>query len=263
MEKVFREIKKKLQFQSRRSLDFSAHIHEDIELVYVKKGGGKAFCDGKKYILCENSFFLVFPNQVHYYAEDTLGEYIVLIIKPSRLLSYNDIFLDWEPVSALYCFSENSDDNLLYLLETALKEFARDGHSPIIDAYLTAFFGKLLKFYDIEKSRVSRDTVLQILRYCSMHYKENITVGEIANQLHISRSCVSHIFSSRLAINFCDYINSLRLFDAVQLLEGKNYSITEISDMSGFATIRTFNRAFLKQYGISPSAYRKSINKQS
>ena len=87
MQKVFREIKIKLQFSKEISLNFSAHIHEDIELIYVKSGGGIAFCDGKKYILSENSFFLVFPNQVHHYTECVLGEYIVLIIKPSSLLS--------------------------------------------------------------------------------------------------------------------------------------------------------------------------------
>ena len=35
-------------------------------------------------------------------------------------------------------------------------------------------------------------------------------------------------------------------------------SITEISDTSGFGTLRTFNRSFIKQMGISPSDYRKS-----
>lgn len=258
MEKIFREIKKRyLQFENKVNLDFSPHIHEDIELIYVKKGGGTAFCDGKKYELHENSFFLVFPNQVHHYSEFIDGEYIMLIIKPSRLMSYNDVFLSGEPVSALWHFEENTDDNTAYLLQTAFNEFIRDGYSPIIDAYLTAVFGKLLKFYKIEKGRLSRDNVLQILQYCADHYKENITVGDIADNLHISRSCVSHIFSSRLGMNFCDYINALRLSDAKQFLESKNYSITEISDMSGFATIRTFNRAFLKLYGISPSEYRK------
>lgn len=259
MQNVIREIKRDLQFEKRNWLNFCAHIHEDIELIYVKRGGGTAFCNGKKYVLSENSFFLAFPNQVHHYADFVDGEYIVLIIKPSSLLAYNEVFLSGEPSSSVYSLEEA--DNIVYLLETALDEYIRDGYSSIIEAYLTAVFGKLLKFYDIEKSRLSNDTVLQILQYCARHYKENITVKSIASSLHISSSSVSHIFSQRLAINFCDYINSLRISEAVKLLENKDYSITEISDMSGFATIRTFNRAFLKLYGISPSVYRKSLTK--
>ncbi len=259
MQKIFREIKKELNFFSANNLNYPAHIHEDIELIFVKKGSAIAFCDGKEYLLTENSFFLVFPNKIHHYKESINGEYIILIVKPSVLLKYSNIFLEGELVSALHTFENGNDDNIIYLLETALHEFNRDGRSSIIEAYLTAIFGKLIKFYTVIKSNFSQDTVLQILRYCADNYKDNITVGDIAASLHISRSCVSHIFSSRLSINFCDYINSLRIADAVQLLGHKNYSVTEISNIVGFSTIRTFNRAFLKQYGMSPTMYRKEF----
>lgn len=257
MQKIFREIKQQIIIENRCSLDFPAHIHEDIELVYVKKGVGVACCDGKKYVLSDNSFFLVFPNQVHHYSQCEGGEYIVLIIKPSELLGYNNIFEKGVPACALWSFEKENDENAPYLIEIAVKEFEQEGQSTIIKAYLTALFGKLFKHYNVDKSRVTNDTVLRVLQYCSENYKYNITVNTVANNLNISRSSVSHIFSSRLSMNFCDYINSLRLTDAVNMLKNKNYSITEISYMCGFSTIRTFNRAFSKRYGISPSFYRK------
>ncbi len=257
MSEIFREIKNKLVFKNEKELNFPAHIHDDIELVFVKKGGGTAYCDGKKYALTENSFFLVFPNQVHHYSDCPEGEYVLIIIKPSVLRSFKGVFEDGVPSCALWHFEENCDDNIVRLLDMAMKDYIRYGDSLIIEAYLTAFFGKLLNFYNIEKTPTSPQTVLQILQYCTAHYKENITVHSVAETLHISRSTVSHIFSSRLSINFCDYINSLRLIEAEQLLKNKNYSITEISYLCGFSTIRTFNRAFLKRYGVSPSDFRK------
>ena len=266
VEKVFREIsdiKGNLHFKFEKNVDFFAHVHEDIELVYVKHGEAVAYCNGVKYTLCDNSFFMVFPNQIHHYTDSVKGEYIVLKINPSQLLAFNNIFLEGEPVSALWHFEAGEDDNAVYLMETAWAEFRRDGYSHIIDAYLTALFGKLFKFYEIEKSKVSRDTVLKILQYCSEHYKEHITVGCVANDLSISRSTVSHIFSARLGINFCEYINSLRLTEAEQMLKNANYSVTEISDVAGFSDVRTFNRAFLKRYGVSPSVYRKGLKKQT
>ncbi len=258
MQKIFREIKDKLIFNNESELNFPAHIHDDIELVFVKKGGGTAYCDGKKYILSENSFFLVFPNQVHHYIDCPKGEYVLIIIKPSVLRSFKGVFEEGVPSSALWHFEQNCDDNIVCLLDMAIKDYIRYGDSLIIEAYLAALFGKLLNFYTIEKTRTSPQTILQILQYCAAHYKENITVHSVAETLHISRSTISHIFSSRLSINFCDYINSLRLIEAEQLLKNKNYSITEISYLCGFSTIRTFNRAFLKRYGISPSDFRKS-----
>lgn len=260
MQQIFRETKSNINFEKRTVLNFPAHIHDDIELVYLKKGRGIAFCDGQKYILTRNSWFLVFPNQVHHYADFCDAESIVLIIKPSQLLRYNHFFIKGIPNNALCSFSDGEGRELAYLMETALKEHIRDGYSDIIAAYLTALFGKILSFYNIEKGSSSQDNVLRILQYCAMHYKDDITVDSVAESLSLSRSSVSHIFSTRISMNFCDYINSLRLRDAEELLMNKNYSITEVAYMSGFSTIRTFNRAFLKKHGVSPSEFRKKLN---
>ena len=98
---------------------------------------------------------------------------------------------------------------------------------------------------------------MKILNYCSLNYKENISVDDVANALSISRSTVSHTFGNQLKVGFCDYINMLRLVEARELLRNSDLSITEIAQNTGFETIRTFNRAFLKERGISPSQYRK------
>ena len=262
MQKIFRETKSQICFRERTSLDFPAHIHDDIELVYVKKGSGIACCDGRKYQLTAGTLFLVFPNQVHHYTDFAPGEYRILTMKPSELLRYGPIFLEGEPSSAVYPLPQE-DDGIVYLLEAAYRELARDGYSDIIAAYLTAFFGKLLPFYRIEKTGTVGDNVLTILQYCTNHYKEDISVDTVAEQLGLSRSCVSHIFSTRICMNFCDYVNSLRLKDAEELLQNKHYSVTEIANLAGFSTIRTFNRAFSKKYGCSPSAYRKAFIHQN
>lgn len=256
MQEIFREIKTKIQLESRPNLNFSAHIHEDLELVYVKKGAGFAFCDGKKYELHPGVFFLAFPNQVHRYAECETGEYLVLIIKPAQLLSYGEVFLDGAPVSAV----TEGEKKTVDLLELALEEYRQEGYSPVISAYLTALFGRLLRQYPLEKEPVSRDTVLEILQYCNRHYREELSVSDLAEALSISRSSVSHIFSQRIGMNFCDYVNSLRLTDALSLLRNKNFSVTEVAERCGFGTIRTFNRAFLKQYGVPPTQYRRRMN---
>ncbi len=263
MHEVFREIKENVILEKRERLDFPAHIHEDIELVYIKKGGGTAFCDGKKYILTDNSFFLVFPNQVHRYDECAEGEYLLLIVKPTDLLSYSDVFMNGTLVSALWQFEEKGDNGIVSLMEIAAMEYNEYGFSTVVGAYLTALFGKLFRFYEIEKNSEKCNTVLQILQYCKAHYKEDITVESVAKDLHLSKSSVSHIFSKRLSMNFCNYVNSLRLADAVELLKNKNSSMTEISDAAGFPTIRTFNRSFRKQYGVSPSGYKKQLMGES
>ena len=67
--------------------------------------------------------------------------------------------------------------------------------------------------------------------------------------------------NNRLNMGFNDYINSIRVSNACKYLKKTELSITEISDVVGFNTMRTFNRAFQKQLGVTPSEYR--ANKRS
>ena len=258
MKTAFRESKKHIDFYSTNCLDFPPHIHEELEIVYVKSGTAIAYCDGQRYDLCENSFFFTFPNQVHHYEEAHNGEYILLVVKPSALLSNQELYLKGYPDSATWT-PESPDETTPIILKMALAEYEQNGLNLVVEAHLTAFFEKLTGYYTIQKGKVSSDTVLRILQYCSLHYKEDISIGDIADDLHISRSTISHIFSSRLGMSFCDHINSLRLNDARLLLRSHNYTVTEIAQIAGFPTVRTFNRVFLKQYGVSPSVYRKNI----
>lgn len=256
MEKIFREVKSQFYFRKRSSIDYPAHIHDDIELVFVNSGNGTAWCDGKPYKLTDGAWFLVFPNQVHRYADFEEGEYYVLILKPSDLLRYQQVFRTGAPGNAAQSFQE--DNNLTFLLESALQEYQKNGFNDVIAAYLTALFGKLLPHFPVLKTGFQRDNVLNILEYCAAHYKEDLSVDSVAEQLRLSRSCVSHIFSDRISMSFNDYINSLRLREAKEILKNRDFSITEAASLSGFPTIRTFNRAFQKHYGMTPSAYRKS-----
>ena len=126
-------------------------MHDDIELVYTKKGRGTAYCDGKKYTLADGTWFLAFPNQVHHYADCAEGEYWVLIMKPFDLLRHGQIFINGVPDRAIYRFENGQDDGLEFLLEIAYREYIRNGYSDVIAAYLTAIFGKLLPFFSAKK----------------------------------------------------------------------------------------------------------------
>ncbi len=252
MSRVFRETKQDITFFSTHCLDFPAHIHEDIEIIFVKKGSATVYCDGTKYLLSDRSFFIAFPNQVHHYIDSALGDFILLIVKPA---AHEELFKG-QPLSSV---CTNPDNHTVMLLEMALEEYEEDGFSPVIAAYLSVFFEKLMTFFEVRENNSSHNTVYRILRYCNEHYREDISIAALSHALHLSKSSISHIFSQRLGISFSDHINALRLNDAVHLLKAGHHSITEISQAAGFPTIRTFNRAFQRQYGMSPSEYKKTL----
>lgn len=253
MEGIFREIKTQLRLTENKNVNFAAHVHDDVELVYVRRGGGTAMCDGRSYPLQEGSIFLAFPNQIHSYRDCADGAYILVIIHPSRLVYLEAFFRQSLPASAVSAISEEQAQPLIQ----ALAEYQDHGDSYVVDGYLTAFFGKLFQTMPVIRSPVPNDTIPRILQYCSGHYRQPICVQELCDHLHVSRSYVSHMFSQHLKLSFTEYINSLRLNKAVTLLEEGMLNITQVAEAAGFPTVRTFNRVFRQHFACSPSAYKK------
>ncbi len=81
--------------------------------------------------------------------------------------------------------------------------------------------------------------------------------------MYVSKSYVSHIFCGKLKINFRSYLNLLRINEAAALLRSSTISATQAATQSGFGSIRTFNRAFLKVMGKTPKAYRDEVYRAS
>lgn len=260
MNTFFRENKPlapSLKYKS--SLDFPSHLHEDIELIYIIKGSGFAYCEAQKYELKEGSFFIAFPNQIHSYENFNKNVHLFsAIVKPSLLLQYNNIFLDCIPESNIYNYSQSDPENILALISYLMKELDTCSQD-ILQNYLTMIFGKILKHYSLRTRTIANDSVSEVVNYCTLHYAKPISISTVAKALNISESYISYIFNKRLFIHFSEYINALRISKALNLLEYSNQSVSAIAGEVGFNTIRTFNRAFQKRTGKSPSQMRKEF----
>lgn len=257
MDMFFREVWKKVYFSRDENINFATHLHDEIEIIYVYRGSGTAFCDGRRYSLGTGDVFVVFPEQIHSYVDCQDGEYVLLVINPSRLLYLEHFIRHQVPASAL-CPGTPA---LAALFSDALKEFQAESASYIVDGYLTAFLGKIFQSMQFRQKNEYGDTQTRILQYCAQHYQEAITAQELCRIFHVSQSYLSHTFTNRLHISFPNYINSLRLNRAVVLLREREMNMTQIAERAGFPTIRTFNRVFCKQFGCTPSEYRSTHTK--
>ncbi|MEE1238793.1 MAG: AraC family transcriptional regulator [Acutalibacteraceae bacterium] len=267
MKKIYYELNSSFRFFRKSNLDFPFHLHDDVEMVYCLKGSANAFCENKEYTIKQGDFFLAFPNQVHHYYNSTAnGDYFVIILNPKLLGEFATAFLNRIPEDAVYHYdSSNPQDNMILpLLNSAWRDYTTDQAFGLLTAEITVIFAKLLKHYTLREHNLSDTTVSKIVQYCNEHYTDMISVDDICENLNVSRSYVSHLFHNKFKIGFCDYINLLRLNDAERLLNSTDDSVTSIALNCGFSTVRTFNRVFLKKYGVSPTAYRNDyINRIS
>lgn len=88
-----------------------------------------------------------------------------------------------------------------------------------------------------------------------------LTRDNLIERLGTNKELFIEAFQYCFGMSFPEYINVLRLKDAITLLEKSDLSIEEISDKVGYGTIRTFQRQFQNKYSMSPKNYRKiSVN---
>ncbi len=234
-------------------LEFKPHFHRHIELAYLKSGHSNVTVDGETYLLSSGEFFLSFPNQIHSYSGRAEQEKIMMLISPDIVRNYRHTFYNFLPENNI-C---KIDKNLEMLLEMFLEEF-KTASDEVRAGYTQAIIAKALAKLTLVPVKDDRSNVLKsVIRYCRDNFKEKITLEQVANELNISKFYLSHIFADKINISFTDYINSLRVEEAIELLEDSSLSSSEIADKCGFNTVRTFNRAFKKCNNMTPREYRK------
>lgn len=238
----------------RGELEWETHLHNEIEIVCMRQGICDAYIDGAKYELTEGDCLIVFPNRIHDFRNGREDMADVLLVSPAAMTEYSGILSKKLPVSP---YVPKVSSEIRSLFENAYECSGRFADS-IRWGYCTAIIGRIfesMEFRDVGSS--DGKTLQQILDYCAEHYNEAISVTEVAKALNLSESYVSHIFSDKLLISFRGYINSMRVHEAMKLIDEGKLSNTEIAYETGFGTIRTFNRAFSAHTGCTPSEYKK------
>lgn len=112
---------------------------------------------------------------------------------------------------------------------------------------------------DEEKAPVPDRLIDNVISEIREHYMEDISLTSLSTKYNISMGYMSKMIKEQLQVNFSDYIASLRIQRAKELLRDDSLSIQEISEIVGYNDYFYFTKVFKKIEGISPSKYRKSI----
>lgn len=96
----------------------------------------------------------------------------------------------------------------------------------------------------------------QIYEYVHHNYANEISLTEMANHLHMNYSYLSSYFKQRTGENLTTYINRVRIDQAKHLLSNLDYSVSEVSRMTGFSEHNYFSKVFKKMTGLTPLEYR-------
>lgn len=101
------------------------------------------------------------------------------------------------------------------------------------------------------------DLIYKTVSYVAQHFREPLTMADMAKALGVSPYALSRVFSKTFHRNFNQYLDNIRAEYAAVLLTESDESITDIYLDAGFQSQATFNRVFKANYHTTPRQYRR------
>jgi len=181
------------------------------------------------------------------------------VFLPDAIAEFSQTFRNLRPVNPLLT-ADKCTEGLTQSVE-ALQKLSSDLSSPLIKGYLHVYLAHLLSLIELEplEKRIDNSIMQRVIEYVSEHFDEPLSLDYLSNELNVSQSFLSHMFSEQLNINFRKYVNSMRIGHACELLRDTDMTITEICYACGYCNSRTFHRAFIDERGMQPSEFRSQI----
>lgn len=88
----------------------------------------------------------------------------------------------------------------------------------------------------------------------------SITLESVAKGIDMPRSDLSAYLQQHPQLTFKSWISNIRIRHCHELLLTTELTLSEIAYMCGYADLPTMSKAFKRQYGVSPSKYRKAVD---
>ncbi|AJY75893.1 response regulator [Paenibacillus beijingensis] len=101
------------------------------------------------------------------------------------------------------------------------------------------------------------EIITRALEYIADHYKENLTLQNVAGAVHVSKNYFSLLFKKQTGRNFIDYLIDLRIREAKRLLVEEDGRIYDVAETVGISDVKYFSKLFKKLTGLTPLEYRE------
>ncbi len=115
-----------------------------------------------------------------------------------------------------------------------------------------------------EKMQLIASKLEYAMKEDKLFLQDNLSLNKLSEAISETENHISETLSQFLNTKFFQFVNGFRVEEAKQALKDRDKLITNIAFDVGFSSKSTFNTAFKKIVGDSPSAYRNSLqeNKQ-
>ncbi len=252
---------------------FSRNIfsrQSSLEISYVLKGQYEAVTTQFSYTLKERELIVIAPYDIHMlHKKNPDDEGIILTIHIDFSRMSDSMAGDVHTGFSTAVCTETRNRETYIQLKNKIGELAAELMAERNDLYhMNVIMMEMLRIAASEKAfsvdqlplhTDYHENYMKAIKYIDRHFREDLTLGEIARQLSFSPSYTSKLMRKFTGIPFVKYLAYVRVRASLEtLLEGRE-SIEKIALDCGMPSSKAYTEVFRELYGIVPSAYRKQF----
>ena len=231
-------------FHSAESNYVSAHFHRSMELAFVRKGSAKIVINSEEKILHEGEISFANGYDIHYY-DGRGGSSLFILVFGDRYGS--------DPMLAGKRFdnflTDRERNKILFEFLGRLPDDGRELNELLKKGIVNTVLGVLVDIYGLrEKQAEEKYTFTEVLAYLEEHFREDITLEELAARFGYTKNYFSTLFNRFTGMHLRNYLNNLRVEKVNKLLESdKTLTVTNAVFACGFNSLNTYYRALRRK----------------
>lgn len=237
------------------------HTHNHMELFYIVGGKGQFLIQDQLYPVNANNLVIINPNVPH--TEVSLNaqplEYIVLGIEGVELASS-------EQSNGRFSMLDHFESvEISGCLRNILREMEQKstGYEDVCQAYMEILIIRLMRStalsVPMQPQQISANRqCAAVKRYIDQHFKETLTLDQLAEEAHMNKFYLSHAFKQEFGVSPINYLISCRIEESKYLLAETDLSISQIAQLLNFSSPSYFSQVFRRTQGVSPVEFRQS-----
>ena len=248
------------------------HMHSAWEIGVLEKGKACVQTKNKEYYMEPGSLIALSSDQVHavkaigeptlffyvQFSNNFCAEYAPLISKTE--LQSNNVDKYYSPEKRIEIVRLLHEMGHAYFYETKNYDIKCIGSLGQL-IYLLFQNMPIREInsaeYSIQKKKSRR--LNRIISFMEEHYYEPLRLSDLANEEEISPTHLSHFFHENMNMTFQNYLNSIRLDRALQLMTDASLKATDICIACGISDSRFLNKMLENRYGYTFKEYRDRI----
>lgn len=251
------------------------HQHAFCEIYYCLEGILNLWIEGETHVVHPGNF-IVIPSGVHHQAVSTMQQKKQFFVFNfdldfrREMENRNDFVQQHKFIASCSdllgagrCLTATDSCNALGALHAIIREFdaMQPGWPLALRASCTDFFVRIFRnLLPSTKEAVSlsseKNLSMELFRYISVHFQENIKLEDIAEAFHISPRHACRIFESCFGINMRYAIHASRINVAKDLLQNTDHRLEKIAELTGYTDSDSLVRWFKKLEGMTITQYR-------